>query len=71
MELTAEWLATGLTNVDGQNANAAIFWTNSFNELFGLLYSAPTNFPRVDELIEYFSDTWLDGSFPQSASTKN
>ena len=28
--------------------------------------SAPTAIPRVDELIEYFTDTWLNGNFPQS-----
>ena len=28
--------------------------------------SEPTSILRVDELIEYFSNTWLNGSFPQS-----
>ena len=28
--------------------------------------SALTAIPRVDELIEYFTDTWLNGNFPQS-----
>ena len=28
--------------------------------------TAPTTIPRVDDLVEYFTDTWLNGSFPQS-----